>query len=406
MGMKYLREPESIEAERIEVLKKYEILDTPPDGSFDHLTQMAAELLDVPIAIVSLVDTDRIWFKSKYGLDEVHEIGRDSGLCASAILSPDFYEVRNAKNDPRTLANPLVAGEFGLQFYAAVPLTTKEGSNLGTFCVIDKKPRELDAFQQKILGNLGQLVMHQMELRLEARQAVKHQYEILNITAHDLKNPLAIMPLLADLIIHNKNNPNAIEDIAQQIKDAGQRMNQTIDDLLESAREKTGKIQLRLKSLDLSKLVKGVVASNLALAKRKDQTLKVDLSSKCLVYGDHGRITEIVDNLINNAIKYSPHGRDINISLNIHGDMAVLEIKDYGPGLTGDDKKNLFRKFTSLSAQPTGNENSTGLGLSIAKQLVDAHQGNIYAESEGKGKGSSFFVELPLSIDKKIMLSA
>ncbi len=394
-----MKELESIEVERINILRKYGILDTPPDGSFDHLTQMTAVLLNVPIAIVSLVDTDRIWFKSKYGLEDVQEIGRDSGLCASAILSQDFYEVKDARKDPRTLANPLVAGEFGLQFYAAVPLNTKEGANLGTLCVIDKKPRELNLYQQKILADLGQLVMHQMELKLEARNAVKNQYEILNITAHDLKNPLSTMPLLADLIIHNKNNPNAIDDIAQQIKDAGRRMNQTINDLLKSAREEAGKIQLRLKSIDFSKLIKGVVASNSTLAKKKDQTLKVDLPSTCYIYADHRRITEVVDNLISNAIKFSPKGEDIYISLSINKQNAILEVRDNGPGLTQDDKKNLFRKFTSLSAKPTGNENSTGLGLSIAKQLVESHKGKIYAESEGKNKGSSFFVELPLSLD-------
>ncbi len=116
-------------------MKKYDILDTPPDGSFDRITKLAAKLLDVPIAIVTLVDTDRIWFKSRYGLD-VQQIGRDPGLCASAILSDDFYEVNNALIDPRTLSNPLVASEFGLRFYAAVPLKVRDGHNLGTLCVI------------------------------------------------------------------------------------------------------------------------------------------------------------------------------------------------------------------------------------------------------------------------------
>src|SRR5690606_1867042 len=259
-----------VEAERIKVLKRYEILDTPPDGTFDHLTKMAAELLQVPIAIVSLVDTDRIWFKSKYGL-EVDEIGRDPGLCASAILSDDFYEVTDARNDVRTLANPLVASDFGLQFYSAVPLKTREGFNLGTFCIIDKKPRALNDFQKKILYNLAQLVIQQMELRLEVRTAIKHQYEVLNVTAHDLKNPLSLMPLLADMIIQNKDNPAAIEKIAKQIKTAGKRMTRTIDDLLTAARENTGKVQLRLNSINLSKIVKGVVSSNRALARRKDQ---------------------------------------------------------------------------------------------------------------------------------------
>ena len=98
-------------------LRRYAILDTPPDGSFDHVAAIAARLFDVPIAIVSLVDEDRIWFKAHHGLD-IEQIDRSPGLCASAILQADPYVLTDASCDPRSLANPLVAGEFGLRFYA------------------------------------------------------------------------------------------------------------------------------------------------------------------------------------------------------------------------------------------------------------------------------------------------
>jgi PAS domain S-box-containing protein len=157
------------EAGRLEALRRYAILDTPPDGAFDHITAVAADLFKVPIAIVSLVDHDRIWFKSKFGLD-ARQIDREPGLCASAILSPDVYHVRDAVSDPRTLANPLVAGEFGLRFYAAAPLRTHEGFNLGTVCILDKKPRDLSPSESELLKKLATLVMDQMELRLAARK--------------------------------------------------------------------------------------------------------------------------------------------------------------------------------------------------------------------------------------------
>ena len=134
----------SNEAERLAAVRRYDVLDTPPDGAFDRITALAARLFDVPIAIVSIVDTDRIWFKSHHGLD-VEEIGREAGLCASAILHDGPWLVTDAAIDPRTLANPLVAGEFGLRFYAGVPLTTHDGYNLGTLCVIDHEPRETPA---------------------------------------------------------------------------------------------------------------------------------------------------------------------------------------------------------------------------------------------------------------------
>ena len=386
----------SYESNRINALKKLEILDTPPDGNFDKITKMAAQMLDMPIAIVTLVDTDRIWFKSRYGLDAL-EIGRDLGLCASAILSDGLYLVEDAKNDIRALANPLVAGDFGLRFYAAVPIKTKDGYNLGTLCVIDKKPRRLEKAKKELLQNLADLVMDQMDLRMDARKAIKYQHQLMYITAHDLRNPLAIMPLLADMIVMQKNNPKAIENIGLQIMDAGKRMNEIITKLLDSAVENDGKIQLRLKPLDLTKVVKGVVDSNMVHARNKKQKLILNVENNCTLFADHQRLTEVLDNLINNAIKYSPFEKNIYVSVRSEKSFGVVEVKDEGPGLTKDDKKNLFRKFISLSAQPTGDEISTGIGLSIVKDLVDAHKGSITATSDGDGTGATFTLKLPLS---------
>lgn len=160
------------EADRLAALRRYDILDTPPDGSFDRITALAADLFSVPIAIVSLVDHDRIWFKSRHGLPGVQQIGRDPGLCASAILQDEPWVLTDAPVDARALANPLVAGEFGLRFYAGVPLRTHDGFNLGTLCVIDREPRPVTERQIARLKHLASLVVDQMELRLSARHAV------------------------------------------------------------------------------------------------------------------------------------------------------------------------------------------------------------------------------------------
>jgi eukaryotic-like serine/threonine-protein kinase len=159
------------EAERLKAVERYNILDTPPDGAFDRLTQMAARVFDVPAAIVSIVDRDRIWFKSHYGVDAT-QISRDPGLCASAILADDLLHIRDAMADPTAMANPIVAGPMGIRFYAGVPLKTLDGYNLGTFCVLDTQPRELTPAQQEILKDFAAMVMHEMELRLSARRAV------------------------------------------------------------------------------------------------------------------------------------------------------------------------------------------------------------------------------------------
>lgn len=160
-----------MESNRLSALHRYEILDTPADGTFDRITSLAAKVFNVPIAIVSLVDEDRIWFKSHHGLD-INEIDKSPGLCASAILSDEIYLIEDARQDPRSLANPLVTGEFGLQFYAAAPLKTHDGYNLGTLCIIDQRQRYINSEQQILLRQMAEIVMSEMELRLAARTQI------------------------------------------------------------------------------------------------------------------------------------------------------------------------------------------------------------------------------------------
>ncbi len=152
---------------RMAAVRRYDILDSPPDGAFDRITQLAAKIFNVPIATITIVDHDRIWFKSKHGIDAV-EIGRDPGLCASAVLEYEPWVVTDASRDPRTLENPLVRGELGLRFYAGAPLKTADGYNLGTLNIIDREPRELSDDELEILKMLADLVVDEMELRLAA----------------------------------------------------------------------------------------------------------------------------------------------------------------------------------------------------------------------------------------------
>lgn len=161
------------ESARIDAVRRYDILDTPPDGSFDRITALAAELFDVPIALVTIVDDDRIWFKSRFGLEGVEQIGRDPGLCASAIMQDEPYVVEEARKDARSLANPLVSGRFGLQFYAAAPLRTADGHRLGTLCIIDREPRMFSPRQADLLQHLSAIVIDEMELRISAITAIR-----------------------------------------------------------------------------------------------------------------------------------------------------------------------------------------------------------------------------------------
>ena len=172
----------SEDAARLKAVRRYEVLDTPSDGAFDRITSLAARIFEVPISIVSIVDHDRIWFKSHHGID-VEQIDREPGLCASAILQDEPWVVSDASIDPRTLTNSLVCGDLGLRFYVGVPLRTSDGYNLGTFNIIDLEPREFSDEDLEIMKDLAAVIVDELELRLSANRLVtslkeRHRYGI------------------------------------------------------------------------------------------------------------------------------------------------------------------------------------------------------------------------------------
>ncbi|MFV2119050.1 PP2C family protein-serine/threonine phosphatase [Streptomyces sp. Act-28] len=167
----------AVEARRMEAVRRYDILDTPPDGAFDRVAAMAARLFDVPVATVTIVDADRIWFKATHGLDDVTQIGRDPGLCASAILRDDILVISDTLTDPVACDNPLVTGPLGVRFYAAAPIITAEGHRLGTVNILDTKPRSITEDDTATLADLAAIVMDEMELRLSALHAVRRERE-------------------------------------------------------------------------------------------------------------------------------------------------------------------------------------------------------------------------------------
>jgi signal transduction histidine kinase len=174
-------------------------------------------------------------------------------------------------------------------------------------------------------------------------------------------------------------------------------MTRKINEWLENAATDSSLIKLRLIKVDFATVIQRVVEANQVLANNKNQKIHVTIEDHPEIYADETKLTEVVDNLLNNAIKYSEKEKNITITLKQKNFKAILEIKDEGQGLTPEDKKIIFQRFTTLSAKPTGGETSTGLGLSIVKTLVEAHNGNISAESDGQNKGSKFKIEIPLA---------
>jgi GAF domain-containing protein len=157
------------EKKRLRVLWQYEVLDTVPEEIFDDLTELAARICEAPIALISLVDEERQWFKSKVGVS-LSETSRDISFCAHTITQSDLFVVPDATLDPRFAKNPLVVSEPRIRFYAGAPLITPDGYALGTLCILDKNPRELRADQKQALRILARHVVSQLELRRRSRE--------------------------------------------------------------------------------------------------------------------------------------------------------------------------------------------------------------------------------------------
>ena len=386
-----------MEAKRLEALKKYDILDTPPDGTYDRIVKLIAKLLDVPIAIVSLVDNDRLWFKSAFGLD-VQQLPQEAGkgLCSSAILSNDFYMVEDTSQDPRTCNNPLVTSEPRIRFYAAAPLTTSDNYNLGTLCVLDKRPRTLTEAQQQILTDMAYIVMEQLELRIMSRMAINSQNKMAYMVTHDIRSAVCHLPVLVDMIKENKDNAGELEVLGDMIKSTANKSLEAVDSFLKHATSLSKEVDYRFEPFDFSELTRKVISTNAVMALKKQQKIGDSIEGNVWVNGDRTRLSELIDNLLSNAIKYSPKGKDIWVSLETSDGKLILKVRDEGQGVTAEDMANAFKRFNKLSAMPTGGEVSTGLGLWIVKEIAERHRGKASVKSEGKDKGATFTVELPI----------
>lgn len=196
------------EKKRLNVLWQYEVLDTVPEVLFDDLTELAARICEAPIALISLVDEKRQWFKSKVGTT-VNETSRDISFCAHAIKQSALFVVPDATKDKRFADNPLVISDPKIRFYAGAPLITPDGYALGTLCIIDKVPRELRPDQRQALVILARHVVSQLELRRRSRDLtnVRTEHEKTRSEVERLRTELAeARRLLAKGIDHKANS--------------------------------------------------------------------------------------------------------------------------------------------------------------------------------------------------------
>jgi len=233
------------------------------------------------------------------------------------------------------------------------------------------------------------------------RQANSFKSEILGTIAHDLKNPLGVILGRTEIVKEMIAAAGALDGNVQaqlaQIRGAANQLTQMVDDLVADAMADALDITIRREPVDISMLVEEVAEANRPLAARKKQTITVSAPPNHAAMCDADRLREAIDNLVSNAVKYSPIGGAIDLLVAQTAGGIMVEVRDRGAGLSPEDISRLFGRFQRLSAKPTAGESSTGLGLSIVKRIVDLHGGQITVESPGPGKGATFKLTLPVT---------
>jgi signal transduction histidine kinase len=381
------------EKERLKIIEQLYLLETRNDESLSKITRLASILFDVPVALVSLVDKTLIRFIGRHGTD-INDIPRELGLCGLAIQSDELYIVEDASTDYRTREHPWIKQNAWL-FYAAVPLKIANGGNIGTLCIVDNKARLLSAKDRVVLKQLSEIVVTHIQDQQKNLDKIR---EVLHMAAHELKNPLTPIPIWAEMI-QTETSDSKVKQLAAYIQRSSSRMFELIKKSLENATVKSNNAILNITPVDLSAITTRIATANVTQAANKNQRIYLNIEDGITIGGDELQISEVVDNLISNAIKYSGIDTAVNIHLILENNHAILKVIDEGPGLMDADFSKVFLPFSKLSAKPTAGELSTGLGLSIVKQIVEEHKGKVWCENNASGKGASFIVRIPVLRD-------
>lgn len=393
-----------VDEQRLVRLRELGILDTLEEEAYDDLTMLAAQICQTPIALVSLVDRDRQWFKSHHGL-AARETPRDIAFCAHAILDDKLFVINDSANDVRFRDNPLAVGAPFVKFYAGAPLIFEPGIRLGTLCVIDSRARSLSPEQERALGALARQVVSQLKLRLrikELQQLDHAKDDFISMVSHELRTPLtaisgAVAILQAQLT--EASSPHAANLLAIAHRNSD-RLIVLVNDILDAAKLQSGKIELHLESVDAAALATQAGDMNRAYCDTCNCTLAVAIrcAPNTTVRADPQRIQQVLSNLISNAAKFSRKGDTVELAVDGANGEVRFSVTDHGPGIPADAQDRLFKRFSQINAHANEKLPGTGLGLNISKQLVELHGGTIGFESIPE-EHTTFYFTLPRARD-------
>ncbi len=397
------------EAQRLEALHAYRVLDSEPDEAFDRLTRLAGRHFGVSAAMVSLVDEDRQWVKSRFGI-EARETAREVAFCAHAIMDESVLVVPDAARDPRFKSNPLVTGTAAVRFYAGAPLITVGGFRLGTFCLLDRKRRpDFGAAAREALRDFASLAVTALEARrgrselqaLEdrAQRTADAQHDVLTYLAHEIRTPLSAIVGFAEVIelqALGGEISGRYRDYAAKIGGAGRHLVEVAGKTLSLQHLKTGNLALEEQQAGLDELLRKAMDSVEILAGEAGITLSGDGPAEDLqLRVDPTLMMQMLVNLLTNAVKYTPTGGTVVVSAQA-GPAGALDLRVTDSGI-GMDQAGLARAllpFGRVPGDPGRPTEGHGLGLPFTKQLIELHGGQLLIES-AKGRGTRATLRLP-----------
>ncbi|OWW26653.1 hypothetical protein B4Q04_02935 [Zobellia sp. OII3] len=387
---------------RLKALESFHILNTLEEEEYDAITHIAADICNTPMALVSLVDSNRQWFKSHYGIDAT-ETPRDLAFCAHAINAPeDLFVVEDASQDERFHDNPLVTGGPGVQFYAGAPLTTKEGHSIGTLCVIDTKARDNFTDRQKAsLKALANQVMTQLELRRQniLQKKINDELSIKNAQlkhftyrlAHDLKTPLldisALVGFIKEDYLHLFKNTEIVGWL-DTIDNRVGYMDTSFNGIMNYTNIMNDEIELQEFHIEtqINEIVKKAGGAATIDLKLENCGHEIVQSLKSFV--------QIFFELIMNSVKFSERSvTELLIAFSEDNEGYNFTYQDNGPGIPEKYWDKVFVMFETLSFE---NTMDTGIGLATIKAIVDKLGGKIeLGHRPDKRPGVYFYLRLP-----------
>ncbi|MFP2956325.1 ATP-binding protein [Myxococcus sp. 1LA] len=393
---------------RLQAIREAGLMDTPQEEAFDRLARLAAQLLNVPLTIMSLVDADRQFFKADFGLPspfrETRQLPIDASLCRYTLEGEPIIS-SNAPADPFLKFHPST-GPWGIVALIVLPLINPDGHVLGTFCCIQPSVREWTEQDHTVMRELTASIMTEINLRnqiqkLKAEQNLRDTF--VAALTHDLRTPLAAAKVSVQLLGRRHPDLPSLQTSVARVNGSLDRAERMIQNLLDASRIKAGKqVALEMGACDLH-AVTAQALDELSAVYPGRFVLQAEGEFK--MRADPLGLRRIVENLASNAAKYGAPGTPIEIVLDRSERQVVLQVRNQGTPIAADELQTIFEPFHRARSATESAEKGWGLGLPLVRGLAEAHGGKASVTSSAE-EGTCFTITLPLDVTAEQRLSA